>query len=91
MPARRTRQQPADEPTGPRADHLRLPAEYGVPKGKKALLPWSHVTERMTSALHYWVCTVSPTSQPHATPSMACGWTTGCTLAAARRPAATTT
>jgi hypothetical protein len=70
MPARKTstKQQPADQPTGPRADRLRLPAEYGVPKGKKALLPWSYVSERMTSALHYWVCTVSPDGQPHATP-----------------------
>jgi nitroimidazol reductase NimA-like FMN-containing flavoprotein (pyridoxamine 5'-phosphate oxidase superfamily) len=63
-----TRQQPTDQAAGPRAGRLRLPAEYGVPKGTKSLLPWSHVTERMTSALHYWVCTVSPGGQPHATP-----------------------
>jgi len=70
MPARKTstKQRPPDQPVGPRASRLRLPAEYGVPKGKKGLLPWSHVTERMTSALHYWVCTVSPDGQPHATP-----------------------
>jgi hypothetical protein len=69
MPARKTtRQQPPDQPDGPRAGRLRLPAEYGVPKGKKGLLPWSYVTERMTGALHYWVCTVCPDGQPHATP-----------------------
>ncbi len=69
MPARKTstKQRPTDQPAGPRASRLRLPAEYGVPKGKKGLLPWSHVTERMTSALHYWVCTVSPDGRPHAT------------------------
>jgi len=41
---------------------------YGVPKDKKGLLPWSHVTERMEKAMHYWVCTVSPDGRPHATP-----------------------
>jgi hypothetical protein len=70
MPARKTstKQQPAEQPAGSRASRLRLPAEYGVPKGTKGLLPWSHITERMSSALHYWVCTVSPIGQPHATP-----------------------
>jgi Pyridoxamine 5'-phosphate oxidase len=70
MPARKTasKQQPADLPVGARASRLRLPAEYGVPKSTKGLLPWSHVSERMTSALHYWICTISPDDQPHATP-----------------------
>jgi hypothetical protein len=45
-----------------------MPAEYGVPKGNKGLLPWSHVDERMSKAKYYWICTVSPASQPHATP-----------------------
>ena len=70
MPARKTalKQPSTDLPVGVRAGRLRLPVEYGVPKGKQSLLPWSHVTERMTSAVHYWVCTVSPDGQPHATP-----------------------
>ncbi len=70
MPARKTstKQRPPDQPAGPRASRLRLPAEYGVPTGTTGLLPWSYVTERMTSALHYWVCTVSPDGRPHATP-----------------------
>lgn len=70
MPARKTsaRQEPIDSPAGPRARPLRLPAEYGVPKRVKELLPWSYVTERMTGALHYWVCTISPDGMPHATP-----------------------
>lgn len=41
---------------------------YGVPKDKKGLLPWSHVTERMTNAKVYWISTVSPEGRPHATP-----------------------
>jgi hypothetical protein len=32
------------------------------------MLSWSHVTKRMTEALHYWVCTVSPDEHPHVTP-----------------------
>jgi hypothetical protein len=53
---------------GPRASRLRLPAEYGLPKHAKDLLPWSYVGERMSAATHYWVCTVGPGGQPHATP-----------------------
>jgi nitroimidazol reductase NimA-like FMN-containing flavoprotein (pyridoxamine 5'-phosphate oxidase superfamily) len=34
----------------------------------KGLLLWSHVTERMIQAPHYWICTVSPAGRPHATP-----------------------
>lgn len=41
---------------------------YGVPKDMKGTLPWSHVTERMAEAMHYWICTVSPDGHPHATP-----------------------
>lgn len=41
---------------------------YGIPKDKKGLLPWSHVTSRMKEAMHYWVCTASPEGQPHSTP-----------------------
>jgi nitroimidazol reductase NimA-like FMN-containing flavoprotein (pyridoxamine 5'-phosphate oxidase superfamily) len=50
------------------ATRPRLPKEYGAFKSAKDLLPWSHVTERMTRAQHYWISTVSPDGQPHATP-----------------------
>lgn len=53
---------------GPVASRPRMPAEYGIPKGNKGLLPWSHVDERMRQAKYYWICTVSPAGQPHATP-----------------------
>lgn len=45
-----------------------VPAIYGVPKDTRKLLPWSHVEQRMNDAKHYWICTVSPDGQPHATP-----------------------
>lgn len=41
---------------------------YGVPKGKKGMLAWSHVSERMTNARHYWVTTANTEGQPHAMP-----------------------
>jgi len=42
--------------------------DYGIPTDKKGLLPWTHVSERMGRAKHYWICTVSPDGRPHATP-----------------------
>src|SRR5262245_8042789 len=45
-----------------------MPADYGVPKNNAGLLPWSHVTARMTEAHHYWVATVDAQGCPHATP-----------------------
>ena len=52
----------------PPASRPRLPAEYGVPGGTDELLPWSHVVERMWTAMHYWICTVDPAGRPHAVP-----------------------
>jgi hypothetical protein len=52
----------------PDASRPRIPAEYGIPKHNKGLLPWSHVTHRMTQAVHYWICTVDPKGRPHVTP-----------------------
>jgi nitroimidazol reductase NimA-like FMN-containing flavoprotein (pyridoxamine 5'-phosphate oxidase superfamily) len=53
----------------PKVSRPRLPREYGVPRsGTKGLLPWSHVSERMARAKHYWVCTVDPDARPHSTP-----------------------
>jgi nitroimidazol reductase NimA-like FMN-containing flavoprotein (pyridoxamine 5'-phosphate oxidase superfamily) len=52
----------------PKATRPRLPKEYGAGKSAKDLLSWSHVTQRMTGAQHYWISTVSPDGQPHATP-----------------------
>jgi nitroimidazol reductase NimA-like FMN-containing flavoprotein (pyridoxamine 5'-phosphate oxidase superfamily) len=52
----------------PTVSRPKMPREYGLPKDKKGLLPWSHVDERMRAAKHYWVGTVSPDGHPHATP-----------------------
>jgi len=52
----------------PIASRPQIPAEYGIPKNDKGLLPWSHVIDRMTQALHYWICTVDPPGRPHVTP-----------------------
>ena len=41
---------------------------YGIPTTKTGLLAWSHVETRMAQAMHYWVATVGPAGQPHATP-----------------------
>lgn len=54
--------------TNPLVSRPRMPREYGVPKDKKGLLPWSHVEERLLAAKHYWLSTVSPDGRPHATP-----------------------
>ena len=45
-----------------------MPREYGLPKDKKGLLHWSYVAERMSEAMRYWICTVTPDHRPHATP-----------------------
>lgn len=58
---------PAEPAGGPLASRPHIPG-YGIPNDKKGLLPWSHVSERMAQAMHYWVCTVSPEGRPHATP-----------------------
>lgn len=45
------------------------------PKGyiedPKSLLPWSHVKDKLTDAIHYWLCTVRPDGRPHTIPKWA--------------------
>jgi general stress protein 26 len=52
----------------PRASRLRLPKEYGEPKGGADLVPWSYVDERMVTAMHYWLSTVGGDGAPHVRP-----------------------
>lgn len=68
--ARRTspEQPTVKQPAGSVVTRPRIPAGYGVPRDKKGLLPWSHVEERMSKAMHYWVCTGTPNGRPYATP-----------------------
>jgi hypothetical protein len=64
---RASKKTPAAPEAGPAASRPYMPG-YGVPTDKKGMLPWSHVSERMAEARHYWVCTVSPDGRPQATP-----------------------
>jgi hypothetical protein len=32
------------------------------------MLPWSHVDERMSASMHYWISTTGPSGAPHARP-----------------------
>jgi hypothetical protein len=64
---RASKKKQANQEGSPVASRPHMPG-YGVPKDMKGLLPWSHVTERMAGAMHYWICTVSPDGHPHATP-----------------------
>jgi hypothetical protein len=69
MSAKQVSKKNSSTPTNhPKASRPKIPSEYGIPKDNKALLSWSHVTERMAQAMHYWICTVSPDSRPHVTP-----------------------
>lgn len=69
MTTKRTAQKKqAPRATNPIVGRPHMPREYGLPKDKKGLLPWSHVDERMLAAKYYWVATVSPDGRPHATP-----------------------
>ena len=69
MSAKQVSKKNQSSPTNsPTASRPRIPTEYGVSNNNKGLLPWSHVTERMTRALHYWICTVDSNGRPHVTP-----------------------
>jgi len=63
--SKKNQSSPMNNPTVSRP---KIPAEYGTPKNNKDLLAWSHVTDRMTQAMHYWICTVGSDGRPHVTP-----------------------
>lgn len=48
-------------------DRPRMPG-YGVPEGLDDTLDWSDVTERLTKARNFWVCTAATDGTPHAVP-----------------------
>ena len=52
----------------PQASRPYLPKGYGVPASDEGLLPWSHVEERMSGAINYWVATTRPDGRPHVVP-----------------------
>ena len=63
-----SKKNPSGPMNNPNVSRPKIPIEYGVPKNNKGLLLWSHVTERMTQAMHYWICTIGPKGHPHVTP-----------------------
>jgi len=63
-----SKKNPSGPMNNPTVSRPKIPTEYGVPKKNKGLLLWSHVTERMTQVMHYWICTVDPNGHPHVTP-----------------------
>jgi len=38
---------------------------YGLPAGKKGLLPWSWAEQRLKKSHNYWITTVKPDGSPH--------------------------
>lgn len=52
----------------PMAERPYMPEGYGLPQNNTGLLPWSHVVERMTQSMNYWVCSVRPDGRPHSVP-----------------------
>jgi len=45
-----------------------MPKEYGVPKKGGDLLPWSHVEDRLSEAMVYWISTSGPGGTPRVRP-----------------------
>jgi nitroimidazol reductase NimA-like FMN-containing flavoprotein (pyridoxamine 5'-phosphate oxidase superfamily) len=55
--------------TKPNADRPNLAEGYGIDRTKVAgMLPWSKVSEQMTSSRNYWISTTRPDGRPHAMP-----------------------
>jgi general stress protein 26 len=41
---------------------------YGLPKGKRGLLPWRWAEQRLKKSHNYWIITARPNGAPHAMP-----------------------
>ena len=52
----------------PRPGRPNIPG-YGIPESQEGLVPWSHATEQLETARHYWMATVRPDGRPHAVPT----------------------
>jgi nitroimidazol reductase NimA-like FMN-containing flavoprotein (pyridoxamine 5'-phosphate oxidase superfamily) len=52
---------------GPKASRPHMPG-YGMPTGKKGLLPWTWAEERLRKSHNYYLMTVRPDATPHAMP-----------------------
>ena len=41
---------------------------YGISSDESGLIPWTDVAAELAAARNYWIATVTPDGQPHATP-----------------------
>jgi Pyridoxamine 5'-phosphate oxidase len=48
----------------PKASRPHMPG-YGLPKGKKGLLPWNWAEQRLKKSHNYWITTVCADGSPH--------------------------
>jgi len=48
----------------PKATRPHMPG-YGIPRGKKGLLPWTWADDRLRRSHNYWITTVKPDASPH--------------------------
>ena len=55
------------KPSEPKAERPHMPG-YGLPAGKKGLLPWSWALQRLKRSHNYWVATTRPDGRPHLMP-----------------------
>ena len=58
MPARKRKSE------SPCATRPYMPG-YGVPKGRKGILPWSWAEQRLKKSHNFWITTVRPDGSPH--------------------------
>ncbi|HTC55141.1 MAG TPA: pyridoxamine 5'-phosphate oxidase family protein [Candidatus Sulfotelmatobacter sp.] len=70
MPAKKTAKRPAK----PKSSRPLMPG-YGLPEGKKGLLPWTWAEKRLKNSHNYWITTVRPgTSTGKASPHTMVVW-----------------
>lgn len=48
----------------PKAGRPHMPG-YGIPKGRKGLLPWKWAEQRLKKSHNYWITTAGPDGSPH--------------------------
>jgi hypothetical protein len=48
----------------PRSSRPLMPG-YGLPEGKKGMLPWKWAEQRLSESHNYWITTVKPEGAPH--------------------------
>ncbi len=48
----------------PKPSRPQMPG-YGLPKGRKGLLPWTWPEQRLKKSHNYWITTVKPDGSPH--------------------------